>query len=124
MVQLDVEARPDATPGFEHYVEVAFARNKADAEVIRLLLASSSVPAQIESDTAGSMQRGIAVLVPADKLVEASEILTVRAEDDEDFVEEEEDGDEDEDYDDDFDDDEEFDDDDEEEEEFEDDDEI
>lgn len=122
MVQLDVEA-PSSEKGFDHFVEVIFAKNREDADQIRALLTASAIPSEIESDMAATAQRGVAVLVPADKLVQASEILTVRAEDDDDFIDDDEGDDEDDDYDDDFEDDDDYDDD-EEDEEFEDDDEI
>ncbi len=102
----------------ENFVEVMFAKSVAEAKDCCGYLAQQHIAARIEVDPDVSRRCGIAVSVPADRLVEASELLAARSQE----------GDEDEDdddYDDDYDDEDEDeyeDDDDDEEEDYEDDD--
>lgn len=105
MVRLDVDmdtgvCRTDDT----QFVEVSFARNLTDAERLRRYLETRSIPAQTERNLDLPVQCGVAILVPAERLVDASEMLTKMAHDDEDddFVI---DDDDDDDSDDDFEDD-------------------
>ncbi len=88
----------------EGFVEVMFTRSMSEATDCRSLLLNRQIPAEVESDPKVSSQCGVAVLVPADRLIEASELLAVRAQDNEDL-------DDDSDEVDDLDDDEDFDDD-------------
>jgi len=80
------------------FVEVMFTKSMNDATDCRSLLLARQIPAEVEADPNVSRQCGIAVLVPADRLVEASELLAFRAQDND---ASEEDDDFDDDYDDD-----------------------
>ncbi|MFH1417378.1 MAG: hypothetical protein ABII12_03720 [Planctomycetota bacterium] len=92
------------------FVEVMFTKSMSEATDCRRLLLARQIPAEVEADPNVSRQCGIAVLVPANRVVEASELLAARAQDnhsfDDDYVEIDDlDGDDD--FDDDDDDDEE-----------------
>jgi hypothetical protein len=101
------------------FVEVMFAKSLNEATGCHSLLQERQIPARVEVDSAVAKRCGIAVLVPADRLIEASELLASRALDQgEDFDEYEDEDDEE--LDDDFDDDD-YDDDDYEDEELDDD---
>lgn len=117
---VDEDVGPENTierTGDESFVEVMFAKSLDEAAGCRTLLLERRIPARVEVDSEIAKRCGIAVLVPADRLIEASELLASRAQDeDEDFDDFEED-DDDEDLDD-------FDDEDQEDEEFEDDDDF
>ncbi len=119
-------------PGF---VEAMFARTRGEAEDGVDLLGAFGIPARLEDSAVFGGKQGIAVLVPADRLIEASDLLTAHArrdddeelddldeEEDEDFddEDEEEDEDEDDDFDDDLDEDEDFDEDEEDDEDLDD----
>lgn len=118
----------------EELVEVMYARTVGEAKACIRELLASDIPARMESGM--GLGDGVAVLVPADRLILASEILAAKADDDEDEEEDEETAeddtddadeefdDEDEEFDDDEDEDDLDDDDDDEEEEFEDDDDF
>lgn len=100
------------------FVEVMFAKSLIEAADCKTLLQSHDIPAQVEIDSQVAKRCGIAILVPSDRLIEASELLASRAEEDEDFDDyEDDDEEEDEEFDDD-----DYDDDDYEDEEVEDDD--
>lgn len=90
--------------GEVEFVEVMFARTMEEARDCVSFLLERDVPARIESQPGMQPAYGVAVLVPGDRMIEASEMLAARA-DDEEEEEEEEDEFED-DLEDDFDDDE------------------
>lgn len=102
----------------ENFVEVMFAKSVAEAKDCCGFLAQQHIAARIEVDPDVSRRCGIAVSVPADRLVEASELLAARSQEDED----EEDDDYDDDYDDEDEDEYEDDDEEDDEEEYDDDD--
>ncbi|MBX3395632.1 MAG: hypothetical protein KF841_09720 [Phycisphaerae bacterium] len=83
--------------GFD-FVEVFFARSRSEADRCCRRLEAVSIPAQVESAASLPSECGVAVLVPSTRLVEASEILTRMAHDDEDEDFEIDDDDEDDDY--------------------------
>lgn len=100
------------------YVEAMFARSPGEAEDSLDLLLACGIPARLEDSPRIVGKQGIAVLVPAHRLIEASDLLTAHArrdedeelddvdEDEDDDLEEDEDEDEDDDdFDDDLDDD-------------------
>lgn len=92
------------------FVEVMFTKSMSEATDCRRLLLARQIPAEVEADPNVSKQCGIAVLVPANRVVEASELLASRAQDKDDLADDYEvdnDLDDDDDYDDDEDDDEE-----------------
>lgn len=93
----------------ESFVEVMFAKSSGEAEGWRTFLLERQIPARLEIDPNVAKRCGIAVLVPADRLIEASELLASKAQDDEDFEEFDDDDDEEDadDYDDDYEDDDE-----------------
>jgi hypothetical protein len=103
----------DASDGVEDagLVEVMFAKSLSEAVGCRSLLQEQNIPARVEDDSAAGRRCGIAILVPSDRLIEASELLATRVQDDgqpeddgdgdENVAELEDDGD-DEDYDDDY----------------------
>lgn len=100
------------------FVEVMFAKCSEEAKACCALLEEHTIPARMERRTA-STALGVAVLVPDTQLIEASEVLILRAEDDDeggddDFDDDMEEGDDEDDDDLDYDDDEEEDGDDEE----------
>ncbi|HVP10378.1 MAG TPA: hypothetical protein VMV94_04225 [Phycisphaerae bacterium] len=101
------------------FVEVMFAKSLIEANGCENLLQKHEIPARVEIDSEVTRRCGIAILVPADRLIEASELLASRAQDEEDPDDYEDDEEE---LDDDFDDDDDYDDEDYEDEEFEDDD--
>ncbi len=99
-------------------VEVMFAKSLDEAFGCRTLLQEQDIPARVEDGATASRRCGIAILVPSDRLVEASEVLATRTQDDDqlnddrddkdDPVDElEDDGDDGDDYDDDYEDDQE-----------------
>lgn len=94
----------------EGYVEVMFAKSLDEATGCRSYLEEQRIPALIEQVRRGRAGIGVAVLVPENRLVEASEYLAAR--DQEEEEEEFDDELEDEEFDDEFDDDDEYDDDD------------
>jgi hypothetical protein len=63
-------------------VEVMFAKSLDEAFGCRSLLQEQDIPALVEDGATASPRCGIAVLVPSDRLVEASEVLATRAQDD------------------------------------------
>jgi hypothetical protein len=79
----------------DNFVEVMFAKSMDEAADCRRLLQERSIPARVEVDSEIAKRCGIAVLVPADRLLEASELLASKAQDDDyEFEEEEEEEDE------------------------------
>jgi hypothetical protein len=99
-----LEKTEDAT-----FVEVMFAKSLDEAAVCQSFLQEQQIPARVEIDSAVAKRCGIAILVPSDRLIEASELLASRAQDDENLDDYEDDDDElDDDFDDDDYDDEEF----------------
>lgn len=58
------------------FVEVLFARTPDEAADCRHLLEARGIPARVESGTQDGRHGDIAVLVAADRLVDASELLT------------------------------------------------
>ncbi len=64
------------------FVEVIFAKSVDEAEDHRTILEERSIPAFVERAPEKPSQSGVAVLVPSDRLVEASEVLTINAHDD------------------------------------------
>lgn len=64
------------------FVEVIFARSVDEAEDHRTILEERSIPAFVEPAPIEPSQSGVAVLVPSDRLVDASEVLTMNAHDD------------------------------------------
>jgi len=72
------------TPDSERldYVEVVFAKSLDEAGTHRTILAGRGIPALIESLSVDRpSQCGVAVLVPQNRLIEASEILTMNVHD-------------------------------------------
>ena len=65
-------------------VPVVFAANKAEAEFYQTLLADADIHADIDTDadqrTSALPGKGVAVLVPAELLHEASDVITIREE--------------------------------------------
>ncbi len=98
------------------YVEVVFARFSEEARQYRELLQDNGIEARLEAADALPLTCGVAVLIPADRLLDGSEVLSFQAQYDSEEEEGEGDDDDHDDYDDDDDDDDDFDDDDEEEE--------
>lgn len=93
---LTYEAEPTA------FVEVMFAKSVQEAEDCCVLLEEREIPARFERASGFASSLGVPVLVPPSLLIEASEVLAFRAEDDDDGGDDfEEDGDEDADDDDD-----------------------
>jgi len=89
----------------EGFVEVMFAKSTSEADGCMGFLLERQIPARLEVDPNVAKRCGIAVLVPASRLIEASELLATKAQDDDDFEEfDDEDEDDDDDYDDDYDD--------------------
>lgn len=78
------------------FVEVVFARTLDEARDYCTLLEEHSISSRIEPGLHSASQCGVAVLIPHDRLIEASEILTIQAQDhdDDDFYDDDE-GDED-----------------------------
>jgi hypothetical protein len=73
----------------ENLVEVMFARSTAEAnECVRALI-ESDIPARMEGSGRPGAGYGIAVLVPPDRMILASELLAAKAHDDEDEEDEE-----------------------------------
>jgi hypothetical protein len=64
------------------FVEVMFAKSDDEAIGCRDLLAEQDIPARIEDTEHRNCRSGIAVLVPSDRVVEASELLVTRPQDD------------------------------------------
>lgn len=103
------------------FVEVLFARSSVEAREFLGMLQQHNIPARMESSATPQRESGVAVLVPSDRLIEASEFLAAAAQ----LEEEESDTDDDvDDFDDDYDDvdDDDFDDDDDDDDECDDDD--
>lgn len=96
----------------DSFVEVMFAKSRDEADGCKGLLLERQIPARLEVDPNVAKRCGIAVLVPADRLIEASELLASKAQDDDDLEEFDDDDDEDDadDYDDDYDDGDDYDD--------------
>ena len=70
-------------PGYSGLVPVVFAANRAEAEFYQTLLADADIQADIDTDLdQQSVQpgKGVAVLVPAESLDDATDIITVREE--------------------------------------------
>ena len=64
-------------------VPVIFAANKAEAEFYQTLLADADIQAAIDTDAdqqSGRPGKGVAVLVPAELLDDATDVITVREE--------------------------------------------
>lgn len=74
-----LEAEPDPSD----LLPVMFAANKAEAEFYQTLLADADIQAVIDTETdnrAGQVGKGVAILVRAELLDEASDIITAREE--------------------------------------------
>ncbi len=82
------------------FVEVMFARNTQEAKDCIQFLLENQVPSRLESERGKQAEYGVAVLVPSDRMIEATELLAARAQ----LEDEDEEG-EDEELDDDLDDD-------------------
>lgn len=67
------------------FVEVLFARTQDEAESNRLYLEEHAIPARVETDPVMPSRSGIALLVPPARLIEASEALVVKAQEDDEF---------------------------------------
>lgn len=67
------------------YVEVVFAKTTDEAERYRRLLEQKSIPSMIEPASELPSPCGVAVLVPGDQFIEATEVLTMMSGDDDDF---------------------------------------
>lgn len=128
MMDKSMSIKECATPAdLSDYVEVMFAKSASEAQDLVRFLQESQVPAQLENSLGLTADCGVAILVPSERFVEASEILATRvhgkddiddeplddSNDDLEDLDEEDDDAEDDEFDDDDDDD--FDDDDEEE---------
>ena len=61
-----------------NYVEVMFAKGLAEANLCCEYLEKQQIPARIESAGVVSRASGVAVLVPSDRFLEASELLAAR----------------------------------------------
>ena len=110
MVRLDTGSDSIARPITEaDFVEVMFARTSDEASHFRSFLSQKAIPALVERNPELPDQCGVAVLVPSEKLVEASQQITWLMAHDDDDDEDVEFDDDDDDHDDDLDD---FDDDD------------
>jgi hypothetical protein len=66
------------------FVEVMYAKNLGEATECCGLLAEQSIPACVEPAAGSVSCLGVAVLVPHNRLVEASELLAAHARDDDD----------------------------------------
>ena len=69
--------------GHSDILPVMFAANRTEAEFYQMLLADAGIQAVIDvevEDQTGQPGKGIAVLVPAEQLDEASDIITAREE--------------------------------------------
>ncbi len=73
----------------ENLVEVMFARSTAEANDCVRALIESDIPARMEGSGRPGAGYGIAVLVPPDRMILASELLAAKAHDDEEDEEEE-----------------------------------
>jgi hypothetical protein len=60
------------------YVEVMFAKSLAEANLCCDYLGKQQIPARLESAAIVSRANGVAVLVPSDRFIEASELLASR----------------------------------------------
>lgn len=78
-------------------IEVAYAKTLDEARSHCAVLQSNSIPAYVEPDVGMPKPCGIAVLIPSDRLIEASAFLTIQAQVEDD---DEDDFDDDDDYDD------------------------
>jgi len=65
-----------------NFVEVIFAKSVDEAEDHRTTLEGRSIPAFVEPAPEEPSLCGVAVLVPSNRLIEASEVLTMNAHDD------------------------------------------
>lgn len=64
------------------FVEVIFAKSVDEAEDHRTILEERSIPAFVEPAPEEPSLSGVAVLVPSDRLIDASEVLTMNTPDD------------------------------------------
>lgn len=70
-------------PDLSDFVPVIFAADKAEAEFYQTLLADADIQSAIDTDAetqTGRLGKGVAVVVPADLLDTAADIITVREE--------------------------------------------
>jgi hypothetical protein len=67
------------------FVEVMYAKSLTEATECCGLLAEQNIPARVEPAADVVTRLGVAVLVPHNRLVEASELLAAHARDDDDF---------------------------------------
>ncbi len=79
------ESEQPCEPGRESsgLVPVIFAANRAEAEFYQTLLADADIQAAIDTDAdqqSGRSGKGVAVLVPAELLDDATDVITVREE--------------------------------------------
>jgi len=72
------------------FVEIMFARSPCEASKCCSLLEDHGVPARVEAHHEEAEDAGVPVLVPAECLEQAAELLAMRAQDDEEDDEEEE----------------------------------
>ena len=66
------------------FVEVMYAKSQGEATECCGLLAERDIPARIECAAGAAPRLGVAVLVPRNRLVEASELLAAHVRDDDD----------------------------------------
>ena len=66
------------------YVEAMFAKTPDEASSCCALLENRGIPARVEIDGENARDTGVPVLVPADRLDDAAELLAARAQDDDD----------------------------------------
>src|SRR3972149_4114579 len=83
MARKRVERTKGSEPDPSDFLPVMFAANRAEAEFYQTLLSDANIQAIIDTEAVertGQRDKGIAVLVPAEQLDEASEIITAREE--------------------------------------------
>ncbi|MFQ5422660.1 MAG: hypothetical protein ACE5F9_01635 [Phycisphaerae bacterium] len=86
-IQIERVAAQTSDPGF---VEIMFARSPGEASRCCSLLEDHGVPARVEAHHEDAEDTGVPVLVPAECLEQAAELLAMRAQDDEEEGDEEE----------------------------------
>ena len=73
----------EADRGSSELVPVVFAANRVEAEFYQTLLADADILADIDGEgeeQSGQVGKGVPVLVPQERLDEASDVITVREE--------------------------------------------
>ncbi len=77
------EQASEPDPRSSDLVPVVFAANRTEAEFYQTLLADADIRADIDTDVdeqSGQVGKGVPVLVPHERLDEASDVITVREE--------------------------------------------